>query len=330
MKDGRLAPFCYQTVEAVRLIQASFEGRELTVALGVYQAMTFTANEQRKRESFEAPRGEIAAMSGASKVTVDRYCRAFVELGLLAVERGGGRGVANTWTLLEPTAKGQAAEPKDGGNGQAAEPNDAGKGTAAELNEPLNGQADRTGVQSRSHGRGQAAEPPLYTEEENEESKEPPGSPPTIDEFRAWLSHHWATTGIDPPPEGSDSWEQAWWLYRKRRDEGFRSEELELAIDGADANEWRREHQRRGLKHCLDASDLPTLIVDGRRARGGVKPTTVGSRDRWAEWVRRELPELDEFLTERAVFAAQAFAGGGYEVTADLVRSRLGPDAEAA
>lgn len=113
MRDQRLAPFCYQTLAATAAIRERFDGKERTTALALYQAMTELANEARARE-FEVSRAELAEAAGVSVPTVDRYGKAFVEIGLLVIEkRSDGRGgnLPNVWFLVEGEGGGKASLP---------------------------------------------------------------------------------------------------------------------------------------------------------------------------------------------------------------------------
>jgi len=130
VKDARRAPFCYQTLAAVNAIRARFPisrehptNRERTVAQAIYLALTFEANEQRRRDGFRASRKRIAELAGTSDRTLDRYVAIFEELGLLEVERqrerDGGMHLPNLWTLIEQTGSEApslpAKEPRHGG-----------------------------------------------------------------------------------------------------------------------------------------------------------------------------------------------------------------------
>jgi hypothetical protein len=119
MKDARRAPFCYQTLAALATIRERFPvgpesatNRERTVAQAIYLTLTFVANEQRRRDGFEASRRTIGLLAGTSDRTVDRYVGIFEELELVEVERRrvGGLHLSNRWTLIEP-AGGEAASP---------------------------------------------------------------------------------------------------------------------------------------------------------------------------------------------------------------------------
>jgi hypothetical protein len=113
MKDQRRAPFIWQSLDALGLIRAAFDGKERSTAIAVYVAFTEAANAQRQREgSFSATRRQIAELAGATKHTVDKYAAAFVDLGLLDVahRQVGDVNKPNLWTLLEVERGG----PQDG------------------------------------------------------------------------------------------------------------------------------------------------------------------------------------------------------------------------
>lgn len=112
VRDGRLAPFCYQSLASVRTIHAHFNGQQRNTALGIYQALTYQANEARTRDDFEASRREIAELAGVSDRTLDKYADDFENLGLLVVTRSrtGDLNLPNRWTLIEPQG-GEMASP---------------------------------------------------------------------------------------------------------------------------------------------------------------------------------------------------------------------------
>lgn len=102
MRDIRQAPFVWQSVNAMRLIRKSFEKRERTVAVAVYQALTESANLQRN-EKFRATRTFLAELAGVSVRTFDGYAKKFEELGLIRITktRNGNVNNPNAWELLD-------------------------------------------------------------------------------------------------------------------------------------------------------------------------------------------------------------------------------------
>ena len=105
--DGRRAPFCYQTIGALVLLRATFEGERRATALAIYCAMTEVANELRHnggREGFEAPRKRIAEYAGVGVRTLDKYAAEFAKAGLLKIKRRSvnGLNLPNLWVLCEP------------------------------------------------------------------------------------------------------------------------------------------------------------------------------------------------------------------------------------
>ncbi len=111
MKDGRRAPFCWQTIAAMAVIRERFTGEERRAAVAIYQAMTEVANELRHaggRDGFEAPRRRIADYAGVTVRTLDKYVRAFEAAGVLQVEhrRDGRLNLPNIWRLVEPDGTG--------------------------------------------------------------------------------------------------------------------------------------------------------------------------------------------------------------------------------
>lgn len=307
MKDGRLAPFCYQSLDATAVIRERFTGQERAIALAIYSSLTWAANEERKRDDFELPRAELADLAGVSQRTLDRYVKELEEVGL--VRRSGGKktGRPNAWTLLEPG--------QEGGVSESHPPVVSVSPGATQTHQEVS-QSDTT---------------PYIEEEENEENEETPHDPLLVEDFEAWLSHHWATTGMAPPREGTKARANTFSMYQARHAEGYRTEELQLAIDGAWADDYRRSQGYFDHQSVLRPTKIHKLIEAGRRARASAKEASPGgTREHWVAWVARELPDLDDYMASRAVFAAQAFAAGGYDVTPELVRSRLGLDAEAA
>jgi hypothetical protein len=108
--DGRMPPFMWQSVGAMRVLRAEYvKANERKAAVAIYQSMTEAANDARARE-FEAPRRRIAELAGCSVDTVDRYVKRFVELGLLEIraQRQGSVNLPNVWILLEPTVSSPA------------------------------------------------------------------------------------------------------------------------------------------------------------------------------------------------------------------------------
>jgi hypothetical protein len=102
--DGRLPPFCWQSLAAHAAIRSRFEGEERATAIAIYTTLTYVANEQRRREGIEASRTDIATLAGRSVRTVDRYAEIFEDLGIVRVarRRDGGLNLPNLWTLIEP------------------------------------------------------------------------------------------------------------------------------------------------------------------------------------------------------------------------------------
>lgn len=113
LRDRRLPPFCYQTVDALALLRAWYlreaPGR-LSTALAIYLTLTEHANRNgghAARGGFTAYRTDIAADAGVSVDTLDRYARELEEIGLLVVEhRQTGRvSLPNCWVLEEPPGR---------------------------------------------------------------------------------------------------------------------------------------------------------------------------------------------------------------------------------
>src|SRR4051812_33780970 len=100
--DERRPAFCYQELDAMRIIRGTFEGKSRQAAVAIYQALTEVANEERwrgGRDGFAAGRRRIAEYAGVGLATFDRYARRFEELGLVRVtrRREGEANLPNTW-----------------------------------------------------------------------------------------------------------------------------------------------------------------------------------------------------------------------------------------
>lgn len=107
VRDGRRAPFCFQTHAALALIRENFTGAKRTTALAVYLSLTEAANRSggaAARDGFLASRPDIAEAVGISVDTLDRYAADLVKAGLLEVERRRFEGVnlPNRWVLVDP------------------------------------------------------------------------------------------------------------------------------------------------------------------------------------------------------------------------------------
>lgn len=308
MKDGRLHPFCYQSLGAVELIRGRFSGGELTSALGIYQTLTWVANEERRRDRIEKSRSEMAELAGVSDRTLDKYVDEFEALGLVEVERrqAGRAHLPNLWTLVDPEG-GEIISPplqpfREGG--EMASP-----GVAKQLRHPS----------------AREGEP----EEEQQEEEPPYPLTEIAEDFEGWLAHHWSVTGMGPPREGTKARQHVWSMYRARRQEGYQAVEIELASEGAFSNDFRRENGHYGHESVLFPTKIPRLIHLGRRHRAGGAGSGGGARratrsqDGWRAWVDEHFPDLSDTAATQAVWAAQALDGAGHEVTVDRVQSRL-------
>lgn len=168
VRDSRRAPFCWQSVPALKAIRAGWnpaEGKPSKAhGLGVYRALTEIANESRARtafngesEGFEATRRDVAHRAGElSPQTVDRAVRELERLGLLRVERrrAGEVNLPSLYVLVEP---GQLVIEQIEG------------GTPGELPEP---QGSKGGSPSIA-----GVAPQGHTTQEGEEGEEPPVVP---------------------------------------------------------------------------------------------------------------------------------------------------------
>lgn len=107
VEDGRRAPFCFQTHDALDRIREHYQGAKRTTALAVYLSLTEAANRAggaAARGGFSASRKEIAGAAGISVDTLDRYVADLVKIGLVEARRRAVEGVnlPNTWVLLDP------------------------------------------------------------------------------------------------------------------------------------------------------------------------------------------------------------------------------------
>lgn len=138
--DRRRVAFCFQTIEALSAIRASFTGAKRSTALAIYLTFTEIANQKGgvgARSGFEATRSEIADAAGVSPDTLDRYAREFAKLGLLVVERrtAGAVNLPNLWALVDPDGA-----PAPGGRTGAAR---GGRtGAALRARDPLSGRRE--------------------------------------------------------------------------------------------------------------------------------------------------------------------------------------------
>lgn len=119
IRDRRLPPFCYQTIETLADLRAWYSRNaqtRLSTALAIYLTLTEHANRnggRAARAGFTAYRAEMARDAGVSTDTFDRYIREFEEIGLVAVERQqeGRVSLPNTWVLTDPPGRTHAATP---------------------------------------------------------------------------------------------------------------------------------------------------------------------------------------------------------------------------
>lgn len=262
---------------------------------------------------------ELVAKTKMTRRGVQYALRALEKSGQLTRLEGaeGGRGVTPLYWIKMP-----------GLDGDVKGANRRRKGANGRRTAPPKGADDGEKGRKREPKRANPTSPEPLREETEKETTPPPS--PLTEEFEAWLSHHQATTGMAPPRVGTQARDKVFAMYRARREEGqprCTAADLELATVGAYTNEWRREQGHFGHVSVLRPEKTHELVEAGRRV---AKAKPSGGRDKWVEWVSRELPDLDDYMASRAVFAAQAFAAGRYDVTPELVRTRLGLDAEAA
>ena len=259
-------------------------------------------------------------------VTKTKMTRRGVKYALRALEKSGqlvrlegeqgGRGITPLYWIKLPGL--------DGDTGSARRRRKGAIGSNP-------GQEKGADGDEKGRNRKQERANPTSPEPLREPTEEPTAPPPDplVTEFEAWLSYHWATTGMNPPREGT-SRERLFWSYRARRKDGYQRHELELAVEGAWADDYRREHGYYDPASVLRQSKIDKLIHLGKRARA----VSEKGADKWAAWVAKELPEFTGIVAQIAASVAQMLAGANYEITPDLVRERvkrrLGPDAEAA
>lgn len=156
MRDARRAPFCFQTATATTALRRRWQGKERTTAVAIYQAMTELANEARS-DSFSVARARLADYAGTSDRTIDKYAEAFVDMGLLTVERrrlSTGGSLTNVWTLVEPSVP-QSGDEASSRGGEASSPR-GGEASRTPNQEHVGGEqqtlADLGGSQTTSSG----------------------------------------------------------------------------------------------------------------------------------------------------------------------------------
>jgi hypothetical protein len=101
VRDTKDGPWCWQNKAALKTITPSFaESKQAASARSVYVALTEIASD-RGSETFSVTKAEIATRSGTSVKTVERLCKGFEELGLLAIN-ATTREVATTGVIKAP------------------------------------------------------------------------------------------------------------------------------------------------------------------------------------------------------------------------------------
>jgi hypothetical protein len=101
--------------------------------------------------------------------------------------------------------------------------------------------------------------------EQRDSSPEKP-SPGTV-AFADWLAHHEKVTEAITLKRGTQAWRKVASMHAARVAEGYSPEELCLAVDGAWADDFRRENGHTGPESVLRPTKVADLIAKGRRAR---------------------------------------------------------------
>jgi hypothetical protein len=111
--------------------------------------------------------------------------------------------------------------------------------------------------------------------EEGQRSSSPEKPSPEIPEFGEWMGHHHSVTGMDVLRAGTQARRRIASMYAARRGEGYSHEDLKLAVDGAWADEFRRENGHFGHESVLRPTKVADLISKGRRARAAAEKSAA-------------------------------------------------------
>jgi hypothetical protein len=118
--------------------------------------------------------------------------------------------------------------------------------------------------------RGEAASPePSGTVKGTVSSPERSSHEPV--EFGEWMGHHHVVTGMDVLRAGTQARRKIAAMYAARRKEGYSHEDLKLAVDGAWADDFRREKGHVGHESVLRPTKVADLISKGRKARAAAE-----------------------------------------------------------
>lgn len=134
LRDPRRIAFFVVGRGAAALLRSAFDGRRLTAARGIYDALAELSNEARSSE-FRRARADVAQYAGVSDRTLDFYTREFERLGLLEVVRPCGGHAPNLWRLLQ--VDGDA-------RGEANDTPGESRGEANDIPRPARGEANDT------------------------------------------------------------------------------------------------------------------------------------------------------------------------------------------
>lgn len=227
----------------------------------------------------------IAHRAGISRASVFRQLKSLAGIGELAYDSKGGRHGCNRYrvTVAEQGSQDATVADRDGLS-CATEPSHLSSETVSLV-------------------RPEPSEPP----KEPSSSPQPPaGGAGEIEiNFKGWLAHHWVTTGMDPPPEGSEAWRSALHMYAALRAEGWQQHQLELTPEGAFANNFRRPRGLYAIEHCLKPTKIAALVEDGKQARARsdrTAPTVEPNADGPELW-GRVFAEFKDALSEVRVFS---------------------------
>lgn len=219
----------------------------------------------------------IAHRAGISRASVFRQLKNLADMGELEYDSKAGRHGCNRYRVTLQPGESQDATVSD--------------------------RDSLTSETGPSHLRSETVSP--VRPEPSGTTQEPPSSPPSPlveeieEEFAGWLSHHWATTNMNPPGEGTKARGHVLAMYRARREEGYQPVELEMAVEGAFQDEWRQKRGYFDHASCLYPTKIHKLVERGRRERERSKALTTG-----------EGPTDQRSVSERRSAALRAVAGG--------------------
>ena len=124
-------------------------------------------------------------------------------------------------------------------------------------------------TRSRDVPAGSGGSPPAESggsvyKRENSRDFSPEKSSP---EFVAWLAHHESVTGDITLRPGTQAYRKVAAMHAARLAEKYPAADLLLAVEGAWADDFRREKGHTGPESVLRPTKVAELIAKGRRAR---------------------------------------------------------------